>query len=177
MNARLNNTVQLLRHFGPGWLMFRVGYALRRRSGMLRRTLPATTWDRQPLASFLRDPQLANVEAYAEARRCSNVRFLFTPDDADAFRPLFKTWDATSRGPVAAADAIEDGVFRFFEHHDINLGCPPNWHLNPITGDVVSPRSALDPDRRLRGRRRQTGLGAEPVRVGVSACAGLLADG
>ncbi|MCA9027555.1 MAG: alginate lyase family protein [Planctomycetaceae bacterium] len=134
MNKSLQTTVHLWRHFGPGWLMFRAGYALRRRSGLMRRSLPASSWDAQPLSSFLSDPSLAEVETYVARRAEQCVPFLFDAADREKWQPYFKQWDIESRSPSCIADALRDGVFRFFEHHTINLGCPPNWHLHPVTG-------------------------------------------
>ncbi len=115
--------------------MYRAGYALRRRSGSLRRTLPATSWEAQPLSSFLCKPSQADAEKFAAQRAEQRVPFLFDSADRDAWQSHFTRWDAKGTGPVAAADALCDGVFRFFEHQQINLGCPPNWHLHPVTGD------------------------------------------
>ncbi len=142
LNRQLQTTVHLLRHFGPGWLMFRAGYALRKRSGVLRRSLPATSWDAQPLAGFLRDRKLADPAAYLRHRTEQQRPFFFKAADRETFRKRFADWDVMGRHPVSATDvtpvsvanALCEGVFRFFEHREINLGCPPDWHQHPITG-------------------------------------------
>ena len=61
--------------------------------------------------------------------------FFFTQDDRHRLRPLFSEWDRAATGPTAQAEAILEGRFRFFEHLEVNLGLPPNWHLNPVTGE------------------------------------------
>ena len=104
LKAPLNTTVHLLRHFGPGWLMFRLGYAFRQRSGVLRRTLPATSWEDQPLSSFLHDPALAKPQAFAEHRRCADQAFFFDASSAATCREVFAKWDASGAGPVEIAD-------------------------------------------------------------------------
>jgi hypothetical protein len=134
LNKPLHTGVQLLRHFGPGWVMFRLGYAFRQRTGMLRRALPITSWDAQPLRSFLREP-IDDPQQYVQVRAAAGARFLFAPEDLADLKPHFERWDAVGGGPVAMADALIAGVFRYFEHHPINLGCPPDWHHNPITGE------------------------------------------
>ncbi len=160
--------------------MFRAGYALRKRSGVLRRSLPATSWEAQPLACFLRDRRLADPVAYLQHWSEQQRPFFFGAADQETFRKRFAEWDAMRRhpvsslveetgrhrpssndlsgthgdsrhgvsathggsaidiSPVSAADALCEGVFRFFEHREINLGCPPDWHQHPITG-VPSP--------------------------------------
>jgi asparagine synthase (glutamine-hydrolysing) len=132
--------------------MFRAGYALRKRTGTMRRALPATSWDAQPIARFLRDPSLADAEAYAAHRAEHGARFLIDSAERSTFRRCFDEWDrprrhpesryrmsSDGRWPVATANRVCEGVFRFFERQEINLGCPPDWHRNPVTGDDYPP--------------------------------------
>jgi hypothetical protein len=126
---------QLLRTQGPGWLAFRVGHALRLRSGLLRHQLPATSWDEQPLTEFLRDPALARPEAYLTYRRGHAPPFFFATGDRDAAAPRLRGWDEGRTGPVELMDEFGRGVFRFFEHTPAMVGCPPDWHANPFTGE------------------------------------------
>ena len=135
LRTHFQTTLNLLRHFGPGWVMFRLGYALRKRSGALRRTLPTTSWDEQPLERFVSDDRLAEPDEYESYRRDVDRRFFFDVSLRETVADQFKVWDAGQSGPVVIAEALKQGVFRFFEHHEINLGLPPNWHHNPITGD------------------------------------------
>jgi hypothetical protein len=48
--SEVNNILLLWHHFGPGSLAFRLSYASRRRTGLLRRQLPArfADWDIVP---------------------------------------------------------------------------------------------------------------------------------
>jgi hypothetical protein len=127
---------QLLRTQGPGWLAFRVRYALERRAGLLRRRLPATSWDAQPLRSFLRDADLARPEAYLAYRRGGAPAF-FTPADGPAARALLAGWDEGRDGPVERVEELRRGVLRYFEHTPAAVGSPPDWHVSPFTGGRV----------------------------------------
>ena len=73
--------------------------------------------------------------AFADRRREQPVPFFFTTEDRSRFLRLFLKWDRTTNGPTERAEAINEGRFRFFEHVDINMGLPPDWHLNPVTGE------------------------------------------
>lgn len=134
LNRRLHTTVHLLRHFGPGWLLFRAGYELRKRSGALRRALPSTPWEALPLAGFLSEATFGDPDRYAFERAQRGTSFFFSEANRRTFVPLFAEWDAASRtSPCVPADALCDGVFRFFEHRELWLGRPPDWHRHPLT--------------------------------------------
>ncbi len=123
---------RLLRTQGPGWLAFRLGYAAARRSGWLRRRSPATAWDAQPLAGWLRDPALAGPDRYL-AHRSQPPPFFFDPagmPDPERFRP----WDEALPGPVAEADDLAFGKLRYFARTPTAVGWPPRWLEDPTTG-------------------------------------------
>jgi hypothetical protein len=124
---------QLYRNFGPGWLLYRLSYALRVRSGWLRRQMPAIPWDAQPLAGFLSDSSLADPLVYLAWREAHAPRFFFTPEDSQLFQRYFKSWDQDSN-PCQEADDIARGNFRYFRHSVAQAGFPPDWRSNPFTG-------------------------------------------
>ena len=130
--SHLHRCSQLLRYFGPQWLMYRTWHAMRMKSGLVRLQLPATTWEEQPLARFLTDRSLGDPERYAEYRRTSAPRFFFDPQNRDAYRAVFEKWDTSERSPLSAAEDIGRGFISFFSHERINVGFPPRWHADPI---------------------------------------------
>ena len=121
-------------HFGTSWLARRALYALKLRSGSLKRRLPLTTWNDQELAGFLSNQQLADPDAYFDHRINHSPKFFFSSEQRHAYEPILKQWDDGSGSPTVLANRIQDGTFRFFEHDDLNLGMPPNWHANTATG-------------------------------------------
>jgi hypothetical protein len=98
--------IQLLTHLGPSWAVFRLRYALRKKSGAL-------VW-RTPLGSW------ANNRVAKEAGR----------EPA-----LFRSRVAVGHGCVSEAEAILKGSFRLFSFHQKATEFPPSWHRNPITGE------------------------------------------
>jgi hypothetical protein len=128
---------QLLRNFGVGWLTFRLGYAIRIRSGLLRYEIPSTNWDEQPLRGFLKDPDLAEPQAYLKWRQTQAPKFFFEPGDCDAFQACFERWDREGEPPNQEADEILNGSFRYFRNMPVQTGFPPNWHRNPFTGQSL----------------------------------------
>ena len=100
--------IALLRHLGPGWVAFRVRYALRRRSGGLRRSTPCVGW--------------AEVPAPAEASWSLGGAGVEPGSDAAA---------------VQEAEAVLRGRYRLFSHLDVDAGPSPRWHWNYLAGREV----------------------------------------
>ncbi len=127
---------QLWRYLGPGWLLGRAAYSARLRSGLLRRQLPATTWEARPLSSFLSDPALADPQRYLEHRRKEAPKFFFDPARRAEYSAYFADWDgqAAGEGPLLLSRELAEGSLRYFEHTSAHTGFPPDWHANPFTG-------------------------------------------
>lgn len=127
MLNKISKLPQLYRYFGPGWLAFRAGYALRTRSGLLRRQTTPFAWAERPLQSWLRADCPADPEAYRAWRAQHGGRFLF------ASLPEYpEGWDTQS--VIVQAGELLAGRWRYFEHSVYEVGFPPDWLLNPLTG-------------------------------------------
>lgn len=94
-------------------------------------------WQAVPLASFLLDKALADPVRYYSLLKKHPVRFFFSPDENDSYRVFFAQWDQDDRGPVPEADSIIRGTLKFFSHHHISSGFPPDWHVNPMTFEHI----------------------------------------
>jgi len=134
---RLKVLWYLYRYFGAGWLAYRLGYALRIRSGWLRHQMPSTSWDDQPLTRFLTDPNLSDPQVYLEWRKSHSPKFFFNPPDRRVYQPYFDQWDRENVLPCREADELSKGIFRYFDHSAVQIGCPPDWHHNPFTGQSL----------------------------------------
>lgn len=128
---------RLLRTQGAGWLAFRAGYALQRRLGLLRRRLPATPWEGQPLSLATRDPMAARPDDYFAYRRDGAPPFFFAPAGVRDPDTLHR-WDEVGPGPSDRADELGQGVFRYFGRTPVSVGWPPPWHENPFTGQRLT---------------------------------------
>ena len=135
--ARLRHCWHMLRHFGPLWMMSRAYYSVRLRSGMIRRQLPATEWDDQPLAGFLSNGELAQSVRYFRYRHDSAPKFFFDAGAAATYRPLLEQWHSDNEGgesSLALADDLSRGFARFFSHERVEVGMPPRWHVDSFSG-------------------------------------------
>lgn len=136
MSSAVYRAWQAGRHMGVRWVVYRLSYAARLRTGQLRRQTPAEAWDDHPLAGDLRDARLADPAAYLEYRRVRAPRFFFDPHARSAYCSLFGQWDADA-SPLLESDALAGGRLRYFGHAFAEVGNPPIWHTNPFTGERV----------------------------------------
>ncbi len=107
MKPSLFRLVALFQTLGPGWIWFRVRYAIRRRSGALVRRSPLGEWPR-PAA---REIVLRGLAQGGVSR--------------------------VGDGAVAEADAVRRGRFRLFSRHEVDVGLAPAWATNPRTGQTA----------------------------------------
>lgn len=133
MISTVRHALQMGKVFGPAWLAYRLGYALRLRTGVFRYQLPATSWTAQPLSDFFRDPALAEPERYLAYRREKCRQFFFTSADRLRYQSVLKTWDLDGKSAVATADKLSQGVFTYFAHTLVATGYPPDWHRSPFS--------------------------------------------
>ncbi len=97
----------LFTHLGPGWVFFRLRYALRRRIRTLRRRSSCVRWEQMACPEVLQ---------------------------SGWFEPWPREVGA---GCVREAEDVLGGRFRLFSFHDVVAGFPPAWHRNQLTGEVV----------------------------------------
>ncbi len=128
------NAIRIVRQMGPRWVWFRLRYACRLRFGALRRSLPQRAWTDQPLSVWLRPGLPSEAVDYAAWRRHHSPRFFFgnVPDCIRSVQDTSLT--------IASADRILAGHWTYFGHSEFQLGFPPDWHLNPVTGQRLSQR-------------------------------------
>jgi hypothetical protein len=131
--AKLHHCWQMLRHLGPLWMMCRAYYSVRLRTGMIRRQLPATEWNDQPLAGLLSDRELAQPTRYFEYRQQYAPKFFFDAEDSATYRPLLEQWNAGDESALLLADDLSRGFARFFSHERVDVGMPPRWHTDPFS--------------------------------------------
>ncbi len=96
------------RFLGPGWVAFRLRYAMALRSGAMKRRTPLLDWPEVRAEPYL--PTWLQSAAFPESGR---------------------SWSARC---IAEADGVALGEFVLFSYHLKQLGSPPNWHKNAFTG-------------------------------------------
>ncbi len=128
MLDKLRALFSLTHRFGLRWLIFRVGYALRTRLGILRLQMPAYEWDDRPLAYWLKPGMPSEPAEYFAWRKQHAPKFLI---DGIPTLPDDPSWNPQIA--VDEAERILAGELRYFEHTPYPIGFPPDWHLDPRT--------------------------------------------
>ncbi|MFP4477090.1 MAG: alginate lyase family protein [Desulfatibacillaceae bacterium] len=110
-----------------------------RRSRAETRLLPPGTWDGRLLSSYLSDPEMARPERFLRERRLNAPPFFFSPDRRVFHAGILAEWTGgqTRDDSMVAADQVLEGRFVHFGAHTWETGFPPNWHANPLTGEIV----------------------------------------
>jgi len=130
----------VIRHLGVRWAVFRLLYALKRRTGYFERRLPARDWSTRFHAAYLTDPSLTSPEEYLAYRRAGTPVFLTNIAGNHDAAQMFTQWDGKTASPLIEADELLAGRFRFYRHITICTGFPPAWYTNPFTGEIVPPQ-------------------------------------
>jgi Heparinase II/III-like protein/Heparinase II/III N-terminus len=126
--SRLVNAISIARQQGLRWVWFRLVYAVQLRLGIILHRLPLCDWADRPLHTWLVPGVPSSPEAYAEWRCAHSPEFFFTGISA-AFSDVLRTNFA-----VSEAEDILAGRWPYFGHTEYEVGFPPDWHSNPLTG-------------------------------------------
>lgn len=126
--------VSLFREMGLEWVVFRMGYSLRMKLGLIRRSSPAYYWTDIPLSQLVRPGIPTDLEGFA-AWRMNNTPTWFH-DDIPVF-PKNIAWDSDQ--VMKEAGRILAGEWKYFSHEWIKTGFPPDWHLDPKSGVKLDP--------------------------------------
>jgi hypothetical protein len=118
----------LFHSHGPRWLLFRVGYALWIRTGLVRLQIPAYDWKKRPLETWLKKNIPSTPKRYAQWRKQNSPRFFFEQADIPDNVP----WNPQLA--VGEAERILNGELKYFAHEFTHTGFPPDWHTDPISG-------------------------------------------
>ncbi len=128
--------------------MFRVGYALRRRTGFLRAQMPIYQWRERPLGTWLKSHIPSAPEAYSQWRKQNSPKFLISSraerilngrqqDEVEVQTRLPANLPWNPQLAVEEAERILNGELQYFAHGFIQAGFPPHWHLDPISRTKV----------------------------------------
>ncbi|HEU0297770.1 MAG TPA: heparinase II/III family protein, partial [Anaerolineales bacterium] len=138
MLRKLRTFASLYRELGLRWSAFRVAYAFRLRTGLVRLQMPQYKWSDRPLETWLKKDFRAPEEHrdYSErsdersSRHAVEVRL-----------PANIPWNQQTA--IEEADRILKGEIKYFAHEFVKTGFPPNWHQLPSTLPTPSADGVL----------------------------------
>ncbi len=128
MLNNFRNLNSLFQSLGARWLFFRVGYALRMRTGFIRKQMPSYNWRDRPLETWLKKQVPSKPEEYTQWRKQNSPAFFFN----EAKFPDGVPWNP--QHAVNEAERVLNGELKYFEHKFVKTGFPPDWNKDPISG-------------------------------------------
>jgi len=124
MLTKLQTLASLFRELGFRWSAFRVAYAFRLRTGLIRLQIPQYKWTDRPLETWLKKNIPSESSAYAQWRKQNSPKFFF-----ESLRPeRSKRSPSEVEGPwnnqtaIDEADRILNGEIKYFAHEFHQIG-------------------------------------------------------
>ena len=114
MLTKLRTLASLYRELGPRWTLFRIAYAFRLRTGLVRLQMPMGEW--------------SDYKNLMDVGARSSRPILPIPTDL----PANISWN--KRTAIDEANIILNGELKYFAHEFVKTGFPPNWHKDPVSG-------------------------------------------
>jgi len=130
MLKKLRIFASLLRELGPRWMLFRLVYSFRIRTGLIRLRFPTNQWD-----------------DYKENIGTSTAQAIFFPSVTGEV-PLPRSAPWNPRSVINEADQVLNGSVEYFSHQFIKTGFPPNWHKDYISHSNISEEQSIKDSRR-----------------------------
>src|SRR6266403_4263549 len=135
--GKLGTLFQIGRTFGMRDGLLRLGYELRRGSGLMSRRMQSDrdweSWDLKHIASKTSPEDLLSI------RRRGGRPFFFSDSRSLALELKKVLGSHGEESVVAEANGILEGSLPFFGRLSFASGFPPKWFQNPATGQRVAP--------------------------------------
>lgn len=130
----LNTLKQLIRHYGVGWIAYRVWKSTSEKLGYWKFKLPSKPWSHFGDRQFVTKSDWGSVDEFFQWRQGQGAQFFFSPDTIDEKRESLCRMDPNPDWPQQTQERIETGEFPYFGSCWFSLGAKPDWFLNPYTG-------------------------------------------
>ncbi|MCB9145299.1 MAG: alginate lyase family protein [Anaerolineales bacterium] len=137
MLTKLRTLASLYLELGPRWSAFRLAYAFRLRTGLIRLQTPQYAWDDRPLKHWLHPSIPSDADSYAIWRKQNAPKF-FASVGARSPRPDYGTQ------AIEEANKLLNGELKYFSHEYRQTGFPPIWndgtqkHWSQISDDSAT---------------------------------------
>lgn len=131
MLIKIRTLASLYRQLGFRWSAFRLAYAFRLRTGLIRLQMPQYKWSDRPLSTWLKKNIPSDIESYTHWRKNNSPKFFF--DTNPAGRVATSETSGISRPAIDEANKLLSGEIKYFAHQFHHTDFPPNWHKDPIT--------------------------------------------
>jgi len=130
MINRFKTLASLYRQLGFRWSTFRLTYAFRLRTGLIRLQTPQYKWSDRPLNTWLKKNIPSDIESYAQYRKNHLPKFFFD-SNVGARSPRPVSWNTQTI--IDEANKILSGEIKYFSHQFHKTNFPPDWHKDPVS--------------------------------------------
>ena len=118
MLTKIKTLASLYRELGPRWTAFRLTYAFRLRTGLIRLQMPMGEW--------------SDYKKLIDVGARSSRPILQIPAE------LLSNISWNKQTAIDEADRILSGEIRYFAHEFVKTGFPPNWYKDYFSNVTVS---------------------------------------
>ncbi|MHB8778740.1 MAG: alginate lyase family protein [Anaerolineales bacterium] len=126
MLNEVRTLASLYRDLGPRWSLFRVAYAFRHRTGLIRLQMPQYAWADRPLETWLKQNIPSQPQAYTQWREQNSPAFFFEALRYRSGNHSYIPWNPQLA--IDEAERILKDEIKYFAHQFVKTGFPPNWH-------------------------------------------------
>src|SRR6185436_6243193 len=123
MWTKIKTLASLYRELGARWTLFRLAYAFRLRTGLIRLQMPMGEWNNHK-----------NYISTEPAGRVGAVFFRSVSRPSEL--PPNISWDKQTA--IDEANRILNGEIKYFSHNFIQTGFPPKWHRDYFSDVILS---------------------------------------
>ncbi len=141
MLTKLQTLASLYRELGPRWTAFRLAYAFRLRTGIIRLQMPMGEWS-----------DYKNRISEKPAGRVARMFFAGVPRPSTL--PPNVSWN--EQIAVDEANRVLNGEIKYFAHEFVKTGFPPNWHKDYFSNVTLSDSEGSLPTQSETLRSQRT---------------------
>ncbi len=125
-----------IRESGIGWTFKRILYEVQIKSGLQQLIFPRRKWKNNEWNNRLSSQIKLNDEKYFRIWKTKKPGHFADQEGNSFFRSVLKNiWGERGVSQLLAqAEALQTGSFSYFSLHIETSGFPPDWHLNPKSG-------------------------------------------
>jgi hypothetical protein len=132
MLDKIRTLASLYRELGPRWSAFRLAYAFRLRTGLIRLQMPQYKWTDRPLETWLKKPEQLAGRVERAFFPLVHLHLAQAQVSRPSELPPNLPWNRQTA--IEEADRILKGEIKYFAHEFHQVGFPPNWHKDPVSG-------------------------------------------
>lgn len=126
---------KIAKNKGPEWILFRTGYEMKRRTGIMKKRFIIEELSDSELINKVSDHKLKTKSAIVDYVKLKRSKFFFQNDNRSSYHKHLtqKLNKDEKENLINIADDAIEGKILCFSKWKADYGYPINWNVNPIT--------------------------------------------